>query len=84
MFIFSRQRVGWEGGKQEFFLIFPIRLGDSIGSLAFSNVFKGGVSALCVEDCKRADNFDPENTEICSEHFREDCDGSFIVAQALS
>ena len=39
---------------------------------------------MCVEDCKRADNFDPENARICSEHYREDYDESFVAAQALS
>ena len=41
------------------------------------------VRVMCVEDCKRADNFDPANARICSEHFQE-YDESFAVPQALS
>ena len=38
---------------------------------------------MCLEDCKRADTFDPENARICSDHYREDYE-SFVAAQALS
>ena len=46
------------------------------------------VRVMGVEDCKRADNFDPENARICSEHFREDydescCSTSFVLFVVL-
>ena len=40
--------------------------------------------ALCVWKIAREQIFDPENARICSEHYREDYDESFVAAQALS